>query len=207
MTQFIDDLKKTFSLIKKQTEGLGNTITTIRDRIMLLEAEYSTILDRPLSKEDMLNLILARLDKTAEAEDARWIEHFLGESQRRAHGNSYRAYSVADIRRTGRGAVDEMDYLVPSWFHRGNSGGPISSDAIFSLLREPLKAAVRGYFDRIVEWPHANALPAETYFPRLDEIETELADLREQESLLMAQAKELGVSLPAPYDMGSNRYD
>ena len=38
MTQFIDDLKKSFGLIKKQTDDLGALVTSIRDRIMLLEA-------------------------------------------------------------------------------------------------------------------------------------------------------------------------
>lgn len=205
MTQFIDDLKKSFGLIKTQTEELGKTITSIRDRIMLLEAEQATILDRPLCKEDMLSLILSRLDKTAEAEDALWVDYFLGEAQERHLGNRARRYAVAQLRRANQGHVDALD---ESWLNRDVvlpvGHRPLTSGAVFSLFREPIKEAIRRHFDKI-EWAYPEAESAETYFPRLDELDIELMELRQQEALLMAQAKDLGVTLPAPYELGDNR--
>lgn len=209
MTQFIDDLKKSFGLIKKQTDDLGALVTSIRDRIMLLEAEHSTILDRPLCKEEMLEVFLARLDESAKSGDASWVGYYLEEAHgRHQAGRLARRISVATIRQVKNGVASELD---DSWLNYGNLTGsrftPLTAEGVFSLFREPIKDAIRRHFDQIVDWPFPDALPAAEYFPRLDEIEKELGDLREQEATFVSEATRLGVTLPKPYDFGASRWD
>jgi len=206
MTQLINDLKKSLGNLRKQTEALGESITSIRDRIMRLEAEQATILDRPLCKSDFLELCLARLDSTAEAGDKRWASYFMAQAQDRYLGRS-RRNSVREIRALHGGKVTTLNETYLAYGEAPTPGSrPFTAEVVFSLFRDPIKDAVRRQFDQ-VEWPFPDAQPGQTYFQRLDEIETELADLRGQESLLIDGTEQLGVPLPKPYDMGDNRYD
>lgn len=201
MSQTITDLKKTLGSLKKQTEALGSTVTTIRDRIMLLEAEQATILDRPLSKADMLELFLARVDRTAEEGDSHWASLFCHLATDRYMGRK-RRLSVDSLRRMQAGHVKELDESFLTFDQvMPTECRPLTAESVFSLFREPIKEAMRRHFDQITDWPFPDAEPASTYFPRLDEIESELKDLHEQEALLMKEAKELGVTLPEPYQL------
>lgn len=206
MTQLINELKKSLGNLKKQTEALGESITSIRDRIMLLEAEQATILDRPLCKSDFLELCLAQLDRTAEAGDERWGRYFLEQAQARYLGRT-RRNSIRNIRNLHRGKVDTLGESYLAYGDAPSPGNrPFTAEVVFSLFRDPIKEAVRRQFDQI-EWPFPDAPPGQTYFQRLDEIEAELANLKEQESLLVDGTEQLGVPLPKPYDMGGDRDD
>lgn len=207
MTQFIDDLKKSFGLIKQQTDDLGKLITGIRDQIMLLEAEHATILDRPLNKAEALEFVLARLDQSAVKGDERWAQYYLEEAKGRHQGKRARGVSVGTLRQAQSGGASKLDR---SWLNFGVStetSSPLTEDGIYSIFRDPIKDAIRRHFDQIADWPFPDALPAKDQFPRLDEIEKQLVSLREQESTLVTEAGRLGVTLPKPYDLGSNRYD
>lgn len=200
MSQTITDLKKTLGSLKKQTEELSSTVTTIRDRIMLLEAEQATILERPLSKADMLELFLARVDSTAEVGDARWVGVFKKLATERFLGNRQRRVSVNNLRHMQRGKVNTLDDSFLTFDTvMPREDRPLTAESVFSLFREPIKEAIRRHFEQITDWPFPDAEPASTYFMRLDEIEAELKDLHEQEALLVKEAKELGVTLPEPY--------
>ncbi|MBV2081960.1 MULTISPECIES: hypothetical protein [Pseudomonas] len=205
MTQLITDLKKSLGNLKKQTEALGETITTIRDRIMRLEAEQATILDRPLCKADFLEICLARLDCAAQAGDMRWVEYFTHQAQDKFLGRALRN-SIREMRGLQQGQVTSLSDSYLSFDEPLPPGhNPLTVDVVCSLFREPIKEAIRRQFDQM-EWPFPDAQPGAAYFPRLDEIELELTELKTQEAMLVDGTEQLGVPLPKPYEVGGNRY-
>lgn len=200
MTQAITSLKSTLGTLKEQTNALAEAITEIRDRSMRLEAERATILDRPLSKDDLLEIFLARIDKKANEEDAHWIGYFTHQAEGRYMGRS-RLNSVKTLRAVRSGDVAPVagiflnrDQALPPGCR------PITAEGLFSLFREPLKDAVRRHLD-LIEWPNPDAQPADTYFQRLDEIEAELRELQAQEATIMSEAEKIGLTLPEPYQL------
>ena len=198
MTKLINNLKESLGSLKSHTEALRSGLSVIRDKIIRLEAEQATILDRPLCKSDLLEIFLSRLDCAANAGDERWGAYFIRQAEDRYLGRTLRN-SVRSIRALRNGEVASMEDTFLSYGEVLPPGRMLAAEVVFSLFRDPIKEAVRRAFDK-VEWPFPDAEPGETYFLRLDEIEAELADLRSQEELLVDGSGELGIPLPKPLE-------
>lgn len=186
--------------LKGQLKNIRDEFTVVNDRISALENEQRKISSLPLTKDDFQRLTLAQFDTSADTSDQGFVRYLVGRAQDTSYGGGF-ICNVAEMRRLAGGESGKAsERLLSGGDIRLPEDGPFSAQQCISLFREPIKDAVRGYFEKIVDWPFPEAKPAAEYFQRLTEIEAELVGLKEQKGLISEAASAFGLSFGSAQD-------
>jgi hypothetical protein len=189
-------LKKALSSLGKHTEDIRSTLASIRERIDSLKAEQKALRARPVTREDWLNMCLAHIDNTADAQAKELgirLHGYAGHSG--PFGPNCRADAADYVLRAG----NSMGGTFPLFdsFQGLQSDPPFSQNFACLILRDNLKEAVRKAFEEHEErWCLRDTIPSAEAFARLDAIKAELAELERQEMEIVSQAEALGVDVP-----------
>lgn len=182
ISQILDAKKRVQTLATELREALQS----VQAKIMALEEERHTLIQSPIGKEDFKTLLLWEIDHRAQAFEDRLAEA-LGTQPYELRGpfggircNVSAALSCAN------GASTTVNLLDVNDRHDARDSVSGLKDALWFFLRDDMKLNVERLIDSMAIWPVTDAAPLAESKARLDALDSELAELREQEAELIA---------------------
>lgn len=191
----LSNLKKSLDSFKSQTLKMHETLKQIRQRIDALTAERAALQERPLTKGDWLSLCLAHVDNMADQEAPRFAERVIGRaSDQRSDGKPSANIGLAQLFSRENATISAMPVFC---FNHLLPGDPLFDEGFaYFLFRDAIKAAILKAFDEsTADWLYPDAEPCAALLSRLDAIDAEIAELKQQEQEIVEHTSALGLSV------------
>jgi hypothetical protein len=173
--------------------NLQSDLSATRKKIASLEIECETINKSTLSRSDTLEATLLNIDNPHEQLVERARQRILMVANKTAEGrDNGNGFITSYLSQTVSGKYSEYIFSRTASF---SDGKPWETALVHH--HEELKKSIRHIFEGISddEWPDCSPIIGADALKRLAEIESQLAELRQHESELVAVADKEGVDI------------